>query len=311
MYIIALGLIGIGVLLFNYPVRPLDFLFIAAGIVLFIIAILAQTKRAKLSHLGGWVAETVRIDNSVVVGCNACVYQECTITGNVQILDNAEVFGQAILKDNVVVRDQACVGGAVLAEDEVLLGGYSHSDAFAHFQKNSRVDGHAIIAGNAQVGDEAVVSDYAKIEGGRIGATSVVKNYARITGNPRLYGTVVSDNAEIHDNAILINSELRGNSISKMDSVLIQSVVEGNSEISGSTVLQNTKARDKKFLGTFHIIDKDLTVEEITSSGLDKEQRVNAEKVREAVKSALNNLRTISTPSAGPKSSQDSHSISL
>jgi hypothetical protein len=97
-----------------------------------------------------------------------------------------------------------------------------------------------------------------------------------------------------------------------MDSVLIQSIVEGNSEISGSTVLQNSKARDKKLLGTFHVINKDLTVEEITSSGLDKQQRINAEKVREAVKSALNNLRTLQAPTyQGPGSSHQSPSISL
>jgi len=53
--------------------------------------------------LGGWVAETAKVEKTVFVGPFSIVYGKAEVTGKVRILDLAQVSGSAKLSGDVVV----------------------------------------------------------------------------------------------------------------------------------------------------------------------------------------------------------------
>ena len=68
-------------------------------------------------EIGGWVAETAEVSNSVFVGWDAAVFGNAQIAGNVEIKNNARVYGNAHLGDNAKLYGDARVhGNARLSE---------------------------------------------------------------------------------------------------------------------------------------------------------------------------------------------------
>ncbi len=111
---------------------------------------------------GGFVADTVEIDDSVYVGQDAMVLGNSVITDKVVITDHA-VVNNATISDNARISDYACVygfwwatptisGNAKIGENAVVTAGAS-------------VSGNARIMGNAYLLDEYSVTDNATVKG--------------------------------------------------------------------------------------------------------------------------------------------------
>ncbi|MCR4793749.1 MAG: N-acetylglucosamine-1-phosphate uridyltransferase [Ruminococcus sp.] len=111
---------------------------------------------------GGFVADTVEIDDTVYVGQDAMVLGNSVIRDKVVITDHA-VVNNAEISDNARISDYACVygfwwatptisGNAKIGENAVVTAGAS-------------VSGNARVMGNAYLLDEYSVTDNATVKG--------------------------------------------------------------------------------------------------------------------------------------------------
>ena len=75
---------------------------------------------------GGWVANTVAIDDSVYVAPNAQVFGNAWVSGDAQVSDNAQVFGDARVSDNARVSGDAQVFGNAWVETPLFIQGTRH-----------------------------------------------------------------------------------------------------------------------------------------------------------------------------------------
>ena len=99
---------------------------------------------------GGWVANTVTIDDSVYVAPNAQIYGDAQVSGEVWVSGNAQVYGNA----NV----------------------YGDANVFG----DAQVSGNAWVYGNAQVFGDAWVETPLFIQGTRHGISNSKHGYLSI-----------------------------------------------------------------------------------------------------------------------------------
>ena len=93
---------------------------------------------------GGWVADTVEIEDTVFVGPNARVFGKAVAFGYARISSNAQVFGKAW------VYGSACISGNAWVYDDAKVHG------------EARICGDALIGGNAEI-FEGFVNGYSII----------------------------------------------------------------------------------------------------------------------------------------------------
>ena len=105
---------------------------------------------------GGWVANTVTIDDSVYVAPTAQVSGNAQVFGNAWVSGNARVFGDAWVYGNAQVSDDARVFG------------------------DARVYGDARVSGNARVYGDAWVETPLFIQGTRHGISNSKHGYLSI-----------------------------------------------------------------------------------------------------------------------------------
>ena len=75
---------------------------------------------------GGWVANTVTIDDSVYVASNAQVFGNAQVSGNARVFGNAWVDGDARVFDNAQVFGNARVFGDAWVETPLFIQGTKH-----------------------------------------------------------------------------------------------------------------------------------------------------------------------------------------
>jgi len=97
---------------------------------------------------GGWVADTVVIDNTAYVGPDAKVFGNAWICNDAWVYESARVFGQALIDDEAQVFGQAQVSG----------------DARVH--SSARVYGSATLSGSVVVGGRVWVHGTANLTEG-------------------------------------------------------------------------------------------------------------------------------------------------
>lgn len=98
--------------------------------------------------IGGWVAETASVADSVRIGFYATVFNSACVVGNANIKDGAKVYEKALLNGRVMVANRAQVKGNAKVFYQSLI------------KDNAIVDGDAEIHGATIDGNLKVRTGY-------------------------------------------------------------------------------------------------------------------------------------------------------
>lgn len=135
---------------------------------------------------GGWIANTVNIDDNCYVGPYAVVFDNATIKDSVKINDYARVYGNTIVTNNVRVYGNAKI--------------YDN----ARIMNNARVCGEAKVYGNARLYDNVYVFDDAKIYD-----YAILKNSTEVYENAIIFGnSVLIEHTKIYNDCIVTRQPL-------------------------------------------------------------------------------------------------------
>ncbi|WP_353208435.1 hypothetical protein [Sphingorhabdus sp.] len=173
----------------------------------------------------GWVADTAKVADSVVVDKMAQVYHYAVIVGKAQVRNRAHVCG------NTELMDFACV---------------EHS---------------AQVSGNTIIADSSKVRDNARVYGGVLQGSTMVRETAAIRDNAWLMDTTVRDNCVVYGRAKLFNTALRYDVHVGGNAYLIRATIDGYVHVRGDAVIKgsgiyNTRAYSSdKTLNAVNICD--------------------------------------------------------
>jgi len=139
----------------------------------------ARQHRNPDGSLGGWVADTAHVDDTVFVGAAATVSGNARVFGVVIIADTAAVRGNARVDDAAVIKDRAVVTGNSKVSnscifDDAVVSGEARVAGESLVGQRSRVDGEARVIGPAHLYDQAHVTGRAWVSGGEIRGTARV-----------------------------------------------------------------------------------------------------------------------------------------
>jgi carbonic anhydrase/acetyltransferase-like protein (isoleucine patch superfamily) len=139
----------------------------------------------------GWVADTAKVADSVLVTKWAQVYHNATVEGRVSVMDRSHVCGNAVVRDNVRVRNNAIVSGrAHVGEDSQLWG-------------NSRAYG-GTVSGSTNVYDDAFVRDAARV------ISCTIRGSSGVAGRAVAIQVALDGMSYIGGEAQVSSSSLRG-----------------------------------------------------------------------------------------------------
>lgn len=106
---------------------------------------------------GGWVADTARVDETVLVGPDAKVYGCAAVKDSVELRGHAQVYGAACVTGACKVADHAQVFGHAVVSGAVTVAGLARVYGDAMVSDHAAVRGCALVAGRATVGGASVV----------------------------------------------------------------------------------------------------------------------------------------------------------
>lgn len=139
----------------------------------------------------GWVADTAKVADSVLVTKWAQVYHNATVEGRVNVMDRSHVCGNAVVRDNVRVRQNAIVSGrAHVSEDSQLWG-------------SSRAYGGAV-SGSTNLYDDAFVRDAARV------ISCTIRGSSGVAGRAVAIQVALDGMSYIGGEAQVSSSSLRG-----------------------------------------------------------------------------------------------------
>jgi UDP-3-O-[3-hydroxymyristoyl] glucosamine N-acyltransferase len=134
--------------------------------------------------IGGWVAESAFVDDTVYLGFESVVFDDAFVRNNARIDGNARIYGDARIFDNVLIYGDVSI--------------YDN----AQLSNDVQVFDNAKIYGNARIYDDVLIYENASV----YGDTQLTDN-VRVFGNSRVYG-----NAELYDYVIVQgNAKVYGN----------------------------------------------------------------------------------------------------
>lgn len=143
--------------------------------------------------LGGWVADSAMVQNTVYIGPSAQVFDHAVVTDHVALHQRAWIAGRATVSDNVKMSNTAGVYGNAKVSGCVQL--YDRAAVF----------GEAIVSDDVYLADSASLSDHAEAHHSAViaGATQIrdhgqVIEQASVSGNTLIFG-----NAVIAGNAVI------------------------------------------------------------------------------------------------------------
>lgn len=139
----------------------------------------------------GWVADTAKVADSVVVSKFAQVYHHAIVEGRGEIRDRAHVCGNAHLTGNVRLRQNAVVTGRARITDE------------CQFWGSSRAVG-GIVSGSTNLYDNAFVRDQARV------ISCTIRGQCGISGKAIAIQTSMEGQSYIGGEAQVSSSVLRG-----------------------------------------------------------------------------------------------------
>lgn len=73
--------------------------------------------------IGGWVANTASVSETVILGPHATVFNSAKVSGNVKIFEQAQIFGNASVKDNAWITGTAKVFDNAIISGDAWIGG--------------------------------------------------------------------------------------------------------------------------------------------------------------------------------------------
>jgi len=139
----------------------------------------------------GWVADTAKVADSVLVTKWAQVYHNATVEGRVSVMDRSHVCGNAVVRDNVRVRNNAIVSGRGLVSEDSQLW------------SNARVYGGSV-SGSTNLYDETFVRDSARV------VSCTVRGQSGIAGRAIAIQVAIEGMSYIGGEAQVSSSSLRG-----------------------------------------------------------------------------------------------------
>jgi len=128
--------------------------------------------------LGGFVAHSATVDNTVFIELEASVCDQATVIEGAKVLGRAEVSGRATVRGKVEVSGRAKVFG------EAYLVNYGGSDL--------RVEGDARIYGNGFLQGSVVVADNSEVFG-----WGKVVHFAQVLGHSKVCGSSLVGEFEV------------------------------------------------------------------------------------------------------------------
>lgn len=139
----------------------------------------------------GWVADTAKVADSVLVSKWAQVYHNATVEGRVCVQDKSHVCGNATVRGNVKLRNNAVVGGRAQVIDDCQLW------------TNSRVYGGSV-SGSTTLYDDAFIRDSARV------VSCTIRGQCGIAGRAIAIQVALEGMAYIGGEAQVSSSSLRG-----------------------------------------------------------------------------------------------------
>jgi carbonic anhydrase/acetyltransferase-like protein (isoleucine patch superfamily) len=166
---------------------------------------------------GGWVADTAKVEDSVLVDKLAQVYHHAVVTGHVKIQKKSRVCGNARLSDSVWL---------------------SH---------NATVCGRAVLQNECRVWHNAMVL------GGRLYGSTTVYDRVKVWQNPTITDSQLSEHATVGGYAIVIKSAIQGNAHIDRDAQLTNATVNGYVLVTNNARVISSKLQ---MLTTYATIDR-------------------------------------------------------
>jgi DNA-binding response OmpR family regulator len=124
--------------------------------------------------VGGWVAETARVDADCTVASDARVFGNARVFGGALILGHGVVCDLARVRDGGIVTGQGVVSGSADVEGGLVCG-------------EALVTGNAFVGATATVKDRARVTDSARVSrGATVGGTAVVRDNEWVSDGARI-----------------------------------------------------------------------------------------------------------------------------
>lgn len=139
----------------------------------------------------GWVADTAKVADSVMVSKWAQVYHNATVEGRVRVRDRAHVCGNATVRDNVQLRQHAVIGGRAHVSDDCQLWA------------NARVYGGSVY-GSTTLYDDTFIRDNARV------VSCTIRGQSGIAGRAIAIQVALEGQAYVGGEAQVSSSSLRG-----------------------------------------------------------------------------------------------------
>jgi carbonic anhydrase/acetyltransferase-like protein (isoleucine patch superfamily) len=154
---------------------------------------------------GGWVADTAKVADSVLVAKGAQVYHNAVITNRVEIKNRAHVCGNAQLS------------GAV------------------------KVLNYSLVSGTAILTDDCQVRDTARVHGGHLSGSTMLRQDTFVRGGPRLHSCSLRDFAGVSGRATAMQTSLEGWAYIGGEAQVSGSVLRGYVTVSGRAQVIGSK----------------------------------------------------------------------
>lgn len=139
----------------------------------------------------GWVADTAKVADSVLVSKWAQVYHNASVEGRASVMGRAHVCGNAIVRDGVRVRGNSIVSGRAHVSEDCQLW------------SNARVYG-GVLSGSTNVYDDAFVRDAARV------VSCTIRGSSGIAGRAVAIQVALDGMSYIGGEAQVSSSSLRG-----------------------------------------------------------------------------------------------------
>lgn len=130
--------------------------------------------------LGGFVAKTAVVDQTVILGPEASVCDRAVVLEGVQLLGKAMISGRSTVRGAVIISDEAEVFGEAYVINPG--GGFLYVRDSAKIYGHGFLQGSVVVANNAEVFGWGKVIEFAQVLGSsKVCGKAIVKDFEVLT----------------------------------------------------------------------------------------------------------------------------------